>query len=329
MAERKLLLSRQTENVEAYEKYLRGRFYQNQNSVQGLNKAIEFYEQAIALDRQFASAHAGLADALLILYNFGLRPPGEIIPRAKQSIERALQLNPNLSDAYSARALIEFLAERNWTAAQASLEKALELNPNNADAYLRYGYFLIANGKFDDALARLERAAQLNPLSPIVKTDIALTHLCARRYSTAIEHLEKVIAENPDVSLPRWFLGSAYDANKEPEKAFNSYLRALEREGGADLAAKLDAVKKTDGLAAAYQMWLDENLLLRKQGYFPAVNIAFSYATLNNRDQTMTWLEKAFDENEPTLWQIKYTPIYDFVHDDARFNKLLAKLNLS
>ncbi|MCY7348839.1 MAG: tetratricopeptide repeat protein, partial [Pyrinomonadaceae bacterium] len=323
--EKKQLARRQTENVEAYEKYLRGRFYQNQNTEQGLTKAVEFYEQAIALDRGFADAYAGLADALLILYNFGLRPPDEIVPRAKQSINRALQLNPNLSDAYSALALIQFLSERDWLAAEKSLQKAIELNPNNADIYLRYGYFLTANGKFEDALAKLEKARQLNPLSPIVQADIGLTYLCARRYGQAIEQLEKVVAENPEVSLPRWFLGSSYDANEEPEKAFAEYLRALEREGGTELAARLEAVKQSKGEQTAYQIWLEENLKMRNQGYFPAINIAFLYAAMKNREQTLTWLEKAFDEHEPTLWQIKHLPNYDFIRDEARFQEILLR----
>lgn len=327
-AEQTQLARRQTENVEAYEKYLRGRFYQNQNTEQGLTKAVEFYEQAIALDRGFADAYAGLADALLILYNFGLRPPDEIIPKAKQSLNRALQLNPNLSDAYSALALIQFLSELDWLAAEQSLHRAIELNPNNADAYLRYGYFLTAEGKFDEALTKLEKALQLNPLSPIVQTDIGLAHLCARRYEMAIEQLEKVVAENPEVSLPRWFLGLSYAASEESEKAFAEYLRALEREGGAELASRLEQVKKSSGEQSAYQIWLEESLKMRKQGNFPAINIAFLYAALKNREETLTWLETAFDEREPTIWQIKHLPNYDFIRDEARFQEILRKVNL-
>lgn len=327
-ADKTQLARRPTQNVEAYEKYLRGRFYQNQNTEQGLTKAVEFYEQAIALDGQFADAHAGLADALLILYNFGLRPPDEIVPRAKQSLSRALQLDPNLSDAYSALALIQFLSEHDQVAAERTLQRAMELNPNNADAYLRYGYFLTAEGRFDDALVKLEKALQLNPLSPIIKTDIGLTHLCARRYGTAIDQFEKVIAENPDVSLPRWFLGTSYDANQEPDKAFAAYLRANELEGGAELSARLDTLQRSSGKQAAYQLWLDESLKLRKQGYYPAINIAFLYAAMKNREQTVAWLEKAFDEHEPTFWQIKYLPNYDFARDDPRFQEMLRKVNL-
>jgi len=250
-----------------------------------------------------------------------LRPPDEIIPRAKQALNRALQLNPNLSDVYSALALIQFLSERDWRAAEQSLQKAIELNPNNADTYLRYGYFLTAEGKFEEALAKLDKALQLNPLSPIVQTDISLTHLCARRYATAVEQLEEVVAENPEVSLPRWFLGLSYDANEEPEKAFAGYLRALEREGGAELAARLETIKQSGGEQTAYQIWLEENLKIREQGYFPAINIAFLYVAMKNREQSLTWLEKAFDEHEPTIWQIKHLPNYDFIRTDRVFRK--------
>lgn len=322
-SERKQLAHRQTDNVDAYERFLRGRFYQNQNTGQGLTKAIEFYEQAIALDRQFADAHAGLADALLILYNFGLRPPDEIIPRAKESLNRALHLNPNLSDAHSSLALIQFLSDRDWQLAEVSLQHAIALNPNNADAYLRYGYFLTAEGQFDEALIKLDKALELNPLSPIVQTDIALTHICARRYGTAIEHLEKVIAENPENSLPRWFLGTSFDANGEPEKAFATYMRAIEREGGTELAARLETIKQTTGQQAAHQAWLVEYLKMRGKGYFPAINIAFLYAAMKDREQTLTWLETASMEHEPTFWQIKHLPTFDFIRNEARFEKML------
>lgn len=322
-SERKQLAHRQTDNVDAYERFLRGRFYQNQNTGQGLTKAIEFYEQAIALDRQFADAHAGLADALLILYNFGLRPPDEIIPRAKESLNRALHLNPNLSDAHSSLALIQFLSDRDWQSAEVSLQHAIALNPNNADAYLRYGYFLTAEGQFDEALIKLDKALELNPLSPIVQTDIALTHICARRYGTAIEHLEKVIAENPENSLPRWFLGTSFDANGEPEKAFATYMRAIEREGGTELAARLETIKQTTGQQAAHQAWLVEYLKMRGKGYFPAINIAFLYAAMKDREQTLTWLETASMEHEPTFWQIKHLPTFDFIRNEARFEKML------
>jgi TolB-like protein/DNA-binding winged helix-turn-helix (wHTH) protein len=325
-AERAQFARYSTENTEAYEKYLRGRFYQSQNTEQGLTKAIEFYEQAIALDANFAEPYAGIADADLILYNFGLRPAGEVIPKAVQSVNRALQLNPNLSGAYNSRALIQFLYEKNWLAAEQSLQRAIELSPNNADAFLRYGYFLINVGKFDDALVKLEKARELNPLSPLVQADIGLAHLCARRYPKAIEQLEKVVAENPEFPLSHWFLGAAYAGSGDAEKAFASNLRGLETEGGGELASRLRSVKENKGLPAAEQLWLDESLKAKENGNLSALFIASRYAALKNREQTLAWLEKAFDEGEPTFAVIKYLAEYDFIRDDECFRRLLQKI---
>lgn len=326
-AERIQLVRRPTENLDAYEKYLRGRFYQSQNTEAGLTKAIAFYEQAIALDRQFADAYAGLGDANLILYNFGLRPADEVIPRARLSVESALQLNPNLPEVYTARAMIQYLAERDWPAAENSLLKAIELKPNSADAYLRYGYFLTAEGNIDQAQIQLEKAMELNPVSTMARTDMGLASLVARRYPAAIEQLEKVTAENPEAPLPRWFLGLSYEGNLESEKAFAAYMQALRLEGKADLAVRLEQVNESNGKQAALRAWLGENLKIRARRYVPAVNIAKLYADLQDREQTLVWLKKALDEREPTFWQIKYLPEYDFLRDDARFQDFVRKLD--
>src|SRR5262249_55329777 len=228
--ENKLFARRGTDNPEAYEKYLRGRFYQSQNTPDGLNRSIEFFEQAIALDPNFAEAHAGIADANIILFNFDLRPAAETIPQARESVNRALQLDPDLSHAYTSLALIQFLIDRNWTEAEKSLKRATELNPNNADAYHRYAYFLMRLGRFDESLQKAEKARELNPLSNIVQNGIGLTYLCARLYPEAIEQLEKTAVENPRFSLPLWLLGNAYEGIGDMEKAFESDLKAQEME---------------------------------------------------------------------------------------------------
>jgi tetratricopeptide (TPR) repeat protein len=159
--ENKLFVRRGTDNTEAYEKYLRGRFHQSQNTPNNLSRSIEFYEQAIALDPNFAEAYADIADAHIILFNFGFRPAEETILQARESVNRALQLDPDLSRAHMSLALIQFLIDRNWAAAEKSLERAIALNPNNADAYHRYAYFLMQLGRFDESLQKAEKACEL------------------------------------------------------------------------------------------------------------------------------------------------------------------------
>lgn len=315
-----------TENVEAYEKYLRGRFYQSQNTPEGFARSRELYREAIALDPNFADAHAGLADIGVLSFNFGWRPASEVIPQAKQSVQQALSLNPNLASAYATLALIQFLSERDWSAAEDSLLKSLELNPNNADVFLRYGYFLINIGKFDEAIEKLERARQLNPLSPIIETDIGLALLCARRYQSAIEQLEPVVAENPEMILPRALLAAALEGIGETDRAFAENLRILGLEGRKDLAERLGKIRETEGMTKAFETWLAETLKVDSEGRGPALNLAFLYASLKNKEKTLDALEKAYEDGEPTLSQIKFSAKYDFIREEERFQRLLEKI---
>lgn len=325
-AEMAQLAARPTENADAYEKYLRGRFYQSQNDEKGMLKSIEFYEQAIVLDPKFAEPYTGIADANVLLYNFGLRPADEVVPKARQAVNKALQLNPNLPDAYNALSLIQFLSDRDWKAAEQSLKKAIELNPNNANAYLRYGYFLINVGEFDEALTKLEKARELNPLSPIVQSNIGLAYMSARRYPQAIEKLEKVVAENPQFSMAHRFLGTAYEGIGDADKGFAAHVNGLEIQGNKELANRLRNIKEKDGLGAAYQLWIDESLKTTKDGYTSPLDLAWLYAATNNREETVNWLEKAVDEGEQTISQIKYISRYDFVRDDKRFKRLVERI---
>lgn len=185
------ITKRPTRNTEAYEKYLRSRFYAAQNNEQGFAKAIELDEQAIALDPNFAEAHAGLADVYVLLYNFGYLPPNETIPKARQSINRALEINSKVYKVYPTLALIQFFYDLDYPAAEKSLHKAIEINPNQAYVYLRHGYFLTLVGKFDEALAELEKARELDPLSPLIQTNIAAVYYSQKRYPETIERLEK------------------------------------------------------------------------------------------------------------------------------------------
>ena len=327
--QRQILAARPTSSSEAYEKYLRGRFYQTQNNERGFMQSIECYEQAIALDPNFAEAYAGLADANVLLYNFGLRPPDDVLPKARQYINRALLLNPNLPDVYDSLALVQFFSDHDWKGAEQSLQKAIALDPNNAVAFLRYGYFLISIGSFDEALLKLERARELNPLSPMVQANIGLAYLCARHYQPAIEQLEKVEAENPELALGSWLLAAAYEGNGDAERAFAWDLRALTAEGDGAFADRLSKVKQSNGLMAANQVWLNESLQARRDRSASALTIASLYAELKNRQQTLTWLEKAVDEREQMLSQIKYIAKYDFVRDDERFQLILKRIGFN
>ncbi len=334
--ENKLFVRRGTDNTEAYEKYLRGRFHQSQNTPNNLSRSIEFYEQAIALDPNFAEAYADIADAHIILFNFGFRPAEETILQARESVNRALQLDPDLSRAHMSLALIQFLIDHNWTEAEKSLERAIALNPNNADAYHRYAYFLMQLGRFDESLQKAEKACELNPLSSIVQNNIGMTYLCARRYPEAIRQLEKTAAENPLFSLPRRLLSIAYEAIGDMEKAFEADLKALEIDGRKELAAKLREQREAVGISAANRFWLDETINAKEAGRIsptgetqggnvPAFFVASRAAVVKDREQTLRWLERSLQERDTTLAIIKFLARYDFVRDDPRFQAIEQK----
>jgi DNA-binding winged helix-turn-helix (wHTH) protein/TolB-like protein len=320
------LLHRGTTNAEAYEKYLRGRFYQSQNTPEGFNRSIEFYQQAIALDPNFAEAYAGVGDANLLKFNFGVAKAQEVIPEAREAVQKALNLNPDLSNAYTSLSLIRFLIDGNWPEAERGLQRALELDPNNADAYNRYGYFLMRLGRFDEALEKLSKAREINPLGSIIQSNIGLTYLCAKRYAEAIEQLERTAAENPRFPLALWLLQTAYEAAGYHEKAFASGLRALEIEGGAEFAARLRSVKEAEGLDAANRLWFDETVKARAGGRVTPLTIAMQAATIKDREQTLYWIERSAEEGDTTLAGIRFLSKFDFVRDDPRFQAVMEKV---
>jgi tetratricopeptide (TPR) repeat protein len=326
-AESSRLAHHGTDNVEAYERYLRGRYYEYQNTNDGLVKSIELYEQAVALDPNFADAYAGIADSNTILFNFGIQSANETIPRAKLAVNRALRLNPDLPDAYISLALIQFVADRDWPAAKQSLDRAIELNPSDADAYLRYGYFLLIVGNFDEAFEKLEKARSIDPLSPIIQTNIGLIYLCSRRYTQAIEQLSKVVSSNPSFPLAKWFLASSYDGVGEYDKAFDIKLKAIEDDGQKEFATELRQVKENGGLDAANRLWFERDVKNHEKGNVSAITVAEDAAALKDREQALYWLEKAFEDQEAIFVQIKYNAAYDFVRDDVRFKSIVEKVS--
>ncbi|HMU32359.1 MAG TPA: winged helix-turn-helix domain-containing protein [Pyrinomonadaceae bacterium] len=320
------LARRGTTNADAYEKYLRGRFFQRQNTAEGLTHALELYQEALALDPDFADADAGIADAELVMYNFGLVSRSEAIPKARKYVQRALTLRPDVSYAYTSLAMIQFLADRDWTAAEASLKEAIALNPSNADAYHRYGYFLMNVGKFDESLEMFRQAQAIDPLSPIVGTGIGSVYLYSRRFPDAIRQYQSVAEDNPSFSMPEWFLGTGYECIGNEEAAFDANIQAMELDGDAALAEQLESIRQAKGVTRANTEWLNQMLHERESKHVPSIDIALRYATLADRENTLKWIEKSYDEGEPTIDQISFLSKYDFLRDDPRFQDLEKRL---
>jgi DNA-binding winged helix-turn-helix (wHTH) protein/TolB-like protein/Tfp pilus assembly protein PilF len=330
-SEAEKLIRRGTQNPDAYEKYLRGRFYQTQNTPEGFDRSLEFYQQAVALDPGFAEAYAGIADANILKFNFGMTKADEVIPDARQATNRALQLDPKLSNAHTSLALIQFLVDHSWPDAESSLQRAIELDPNNADAHHRYAYFLLRLGRFDESLQKAAKALELNPLSPIVQSNIGMTYLFAHRYPEAIEQLEKTASENPQFAFTICMLAESYDAKCDADKAFAVNLKAIEVEGGksgAELASRLRRVEQNEGLYGAYRVWFEDTreLKLQQSRSIPSFEVALRAATIKDREQTLFWLERSVEEGDTRIGGLKYLAKFDFVRDDPQFQDIFDKL---
>jgi len=325
--ESRRLHKRPTENNDAYQAYLRGRFHWNQRTLEGFTKAQGLFEQAIALDPKFAQAFAGLADVHLGFYDYGIRPASDAIPSAVTAVEQALLLDPELAEAYSTRASIEFLHNRNWSATQADFKRAIELSPNDPTPRLRYGWILSVAGKASEGFEQLTIAEKLDPTSSIVQTNLAYSLMVSGRLAEAEERLLKVKRNAPNFSVPRWYLGTIHFLNGRADDSINEYLSALAIDDGNSVQAekirRLIAYKSRD---VAFRTWREDLETRYAKQYFPPTNIALVAALSKDREKTIRWLEEADRLRDPWLLQIVHDPEYNFLNGEPRFDSIRKSL---
>lgn len=322
------LAEQPTENAEAYENYLKGRYHWNTRTAEGFEKAIGFFEQAIALDPKFAEAYSGLSDAHLGLYDYGIKKADETIPKAKNAVSRALQLKTNSSEAYSTLSAIQFLYDRENLAAEDSIKKSIEFNPQNPAAHMRYGWYLTINGRFNDAVPNLENALRLDPTSPIIQTNIGYLYACSGKLDEAERQFYKVLEITPNFSLPHWYLAAIYFRQGKKDEMYENYLKAFELDYGAELISQIREIKKTSGEQAALTAWSEKLIANYAKTYFPPSNIALVFALQKNENKALDWLEEAEKQKDPWLLQIVHDPEYDFLRSNSRFRSILEKLKM-
>lgn len=321
------LHEKMTENGEAYEAYLRGRYHWNRRNLDGFQKALAYFEQAVTLDPRFAEAHAGIADVHLGLYDYGYKPATRSIPEARAAVERALTLKPMLSEAFSARASIAFLHDRDWAATEADFVRAIELSPRDATPRLRFGWMLSVAGRTEEGLVQLRKAEELDPTSRIGQTNIAYNLMLSGDVDKAEEILDAVARTAPDFSLPHWYLGTIHALKGDEDSALNEYFRAFAiDEGSSELAnaiqTKLSAGDRESGL----REWREALESRYAEKYFPPSNIALVAAFAKDRENTMKWLRESLKVRDPWLLQILHDPEYRFLAGEPEFDTILSDL---
>jgi tetratricopeptide (TPR) repeat protein len=317
-----------TESTEAYRHYLRGRFFWNKRSEDGIRRGIEYFRQAIEIDPSYAAAYVGLADAYGVLGFHAIAPPGEAFPKAKAAALKALEIDPSLAEARAPLAYAIHYYDWNWSEAEREYRKCLEAIPNYPTAHNYYANLLTALGRFDEALPQWRRAQELDPLSLIIHAATGWSLYFARRYHEAMREAEKAIEMDPSFAIARRVLGLAHEQASNPERAIEELKRAAELSGGTQFRAELAHAFGVAGRLEEARKTLAELEELAKTRYVSPYYTAAAYLPLGDPDRTFALLEDAFRERSHGLTFLKVDPKFDPVRSDPRFTDLVRRVGL-
>ena len=327
--EQTILTSKKTVNPEAHENYLRGRFYLNKWTPEGNEKAIEYFQQALSEDANYAAAYAGLADSYTLLGYYGIRAPNEVFPRAKVAAQKALELDDTLSEAHNSLALIIANYDWDWARSEQEYKRALELNPSYVTAHIWHAFHLVYGGNFPDAIVEARRAQELDPLSLITSTTVANILYDGQKYDEAIEENRKVLDLDPGFRWAHHSIGEDYVE------------KGMFKEGIAELTMGLDPERRNPHFLGklAYGMArggdrsgavkiIEDMIRQSRQRYIPPSQIAAVYAGLGDKEQVMAWLEKAYTMRDSWLPGIGVDAPFNPLHSDPRFREFVARIGV-
>jgi len=325
------LAKKPTENTQAYESYLLGRFELNKFTEQGFTKSVQHFQQAIALDPKFALAYASLAEAYNMIGYWGYLPPKEAFPEAKRAAQNALMIDPDLAEAHGALAYTEFQYEWKFDEAETEFRDAIRLNPNSVTARVRLTEYLSDFQRAREAHEQLERASALDPLSVEVSFFFAGQSFFARDFDRTIEELQKTISMDPNNAWVYHLLAAAFYQKRMPAQAFAANEKADGLEGVFSDAemGEMRKAYETAGLSAYFRK---ENEFRQKRlaegKYQSPLNIALNYAMAGDDSEALDWLERAVEERTPWLPELKVDPNWDPVRSQPRFIAIMKKIGL-
>ena len=328
--EKRRLAKRHTQNPEAYQLYLKGRYHWNKRSEEGMKKGIQYFQDAIEIDPNYALAHAGLADSYIILGFYGVLPPDQVMPRAKESAKKALRIDETLAEARISLAYANAAYDWNWLAAEKEYKRAIKLNPNYATAHHWYGEYLALMGRADEAAAELELAHELDPLSLIISAAVGWIYYLGRQHDKAIARFLKALELDPNFVQTRFALGLAYTQKSMFSEAIAEFLKViaiLGRDPGA-----LAALGYTYGVAGdktEAEKLLDELKEQSQRRYVAPYRVALICIGLGEKDQAFEWLEKGCEEHDLGLACLKVEAMADSLRSDPRYDELLGRVGFS
>jgi len=330
-AEQSAIAARPTENSEAHELYLRGRYFFGKREADNLKRAIDYFNQAIAKDSNYAPAYAGLADSYMLLPQYSGEPLAAFFPKARAAADRALAIDNKLAEAHVSMGTVLQDADWNLKEAKREFERAIELNPNYADAHYSLGFSVLAPlGDLDHAIAEMKRAIELDPFSVMINANLGFIYIFARRYPEAIVQLSKTTELDPGFVPPHALLGMAYEVSGQREQAIAEYQTAYDldqRSGGQADPLVLATIYALKGERAKALQQLDEAKALAQRGEVRAFFIALNYASLADNDEAIKWLQRSYQNKEfRFIAYINVLPQLDPLRGDPRFDELVAKV---
>lgn len=323
---------RHSDSLEAYDLYLKGRYYWNKSSPEKLEKIISYFDRAIEKDPKYALAYVALAEAYTTLsIGFAMLPSKEAMPKVKQAALTALQLDPTLAEAHVALALFSTCYEWDRKAANRNFKQAIELNPNYAGAYQWIEIYLtFLEGKFGEAIAALERAQELDPFNLYIKIRLGFMQLYTYDYDRAIEQFKKIVELEPGFALGHLSLGTAYTWKSQLEKGLDEVKMAIQLGGRAVVnISTLGMIYGMMGKKDETEKLLDEVIERSVKGYVSSFWVGMIYLAMGEDDKGFEWLYKAYAERDSSLIYITVVPPLDPFRDDPRFQNLLKKMGLS
>jgi TolB-like protein/Flp pilus assembly protein TadD len=321
-------------STQAHDAYLKGRYFWNQRTEQGLKKSIECYGQAISEDSAYALGYAGLADSYALL---GSRRLGGIVPRqamlkAKEAARKALHLDQNLAEAHTSLAFVKFQFDWDWEGAAREFRRAIDLNPNSATSHYRYAMYLATMSKMTEAFLEIKRAQELDPLSPIVFTAMGRLLHFQREYDNAIEYHRKALAIDPNFIEAHFNLGMIYEQKAMFREASSQFRKVAGIAGGRSSfwSAGLGHAYALAGMRKqALQILRQLRKLSSPTSSISPFDIAWVYLGLGENDDALTWMEKAFAERCSPLVYQNIEPALDPLRPDPRFQRLLHRIGFS
>lgn len=325
----KKLTKHYTENTQAYELYLKGRYYWNKRTGEGFQKAIGQFEQAIAKDPNYALAYAGLADCYTLMPAWALMPPKEGHPKAKEAAQHALSIDETLAEAHTALAHTLHNYDWNWKGSEKEYSRAIQLNPNYATAHHWYSNLLSDLGRGQEAITEKKHALTLDPLSLVINADLGNILYHQRKYDEAMAQLQKTLELDSNFPLAYQFLGYVYEKQNRYDEEISACKKAIAvSQDSLELKAELARALALAGQKKEAQKILDDLLKRAEKEYVVAYEIAMIYDGLGRKDDAFQWLQKAIEERSYQVSSLAVDPRLDSFRSDPRFRMLLAKLNL-